>query len=158
MKLDDEFNRLFNLYNKDIYRVIYSHTFNTNESKDLLQDTFLKLYKNIDKLPKDDLQIKKWLITVANNCCNDFFRTFWKSKVTCVDIEKANTSYNQKFNIEIEDILNKLNKKLRIPIYLYYYDGYKIEEISDMLDEKVSTIKMRLSKAKEIIKKEMEKI
>lgn len=49
------------------------------------------------------------------------------------------------------------NKKYRIPIYLYYYEGYKLEEIAQILKENISTIKMRMKKAKEIIKKEMEK-
>jgi len=43
-------------------------------------------------------------------------------------------------------------------IYLYYFEGYKIEEISNILNIKQSAVKMRLTRAKKILKKEMEKI
>ena len=56
------------------------------------------------------------------------------------------------------ETLNKLNKKYRIPIYLYYYEGYSIEEIAKLLKISKSAIKMRLSRAKEILKKEMEMV
>ena len=59
---------------------------------------------------------------------------------------------------ELVELLKRLNKKYRIPIYLYYYEGYKIEEISNILKIKSSTIKMRLSRAKKILKEEMEKV
>lgn len=52
IKLDTQFNRIFDLYNKDIYRLIYSYTLNKQEAKDLLQETFIKFYKNIYSLPK----------------------------------------------------------------------------------------------------------
>ena len=157
IKLDTQFNRIFDLYNEDIYRFIYSYTLNKQEAKDLLQETFIKFYKNIYSFPKEDIEIKKWLIKVSANCCKDHFRSFWKSKVTTTDYSQMNSSYVETVNYDFEDILNKLGKKERIPIYLYYYEGYKIEEIASMLKENVSTIKMRMKKAKEIIKKEMEK-
>ena len=47
-------------------------------------------------------------------------------------------------------------KKYRIPLFLYYYEGYKISEIAKILREKESTIKMRLANGKKMLKKEME--
>lgn len=155
--MDSEFNRIFDLYNKDIYRLIYSYTLNKQESKDLLQETFMKFYKNIYKLPKEDLEIKKWLFKVATNCCKDHFKSFWKSKVISIDYKQINTSYIENFDSDFEDVLKKLNRKYRMPIYLYYYEGYKVEEIATILKENVSTIRMRIFRGKEMLKKEMEK-
>lgn len=146
--MEIEFNRIFDLYNEDIYRLIYSYTLNKQEAKDLLQETFMKLYKNFYKLPKEDVEIKKWLIKVAINCCKDNFKSFWNSKVIPIHYNELNKSYVENFNNDIEEILNKLGKKYRIPIYLYYYEGYKTSEIAIMLKEKTSTIKMRLHRGK----------
>ncbi len=157
IKLDTEFNRIFDLYNEDIFRLIYSYTLNKQEAKDLLQETFLKLYKNIYKIPKEDIEIKKWLIKVATNSCKDYFKSFQKSKVITTDYSQINSSYKENINNEFEDILNKLERNYRIPLYLYYYEGYKIEEIATILKVKISTIKMRLVRGKEKLKKEMEK-
>ena len=65
---------------------------------------------------------------------------------------------NEKNDLDFIDILERLNIKYRIPIFLYYYEGYKIEEIAELLNMKVSAVKMRLSRAKIILKKEMESI
>ena len=157
IKLYEEFNRIFDLFNNDIYRLIYSYTLNEAETNDLLQETFIKFYKNMNKLPKEDIAIKKWLIRVAINNCKDHFKTFWHSKVIKTDYKQINTIFNEEFDFDFKDCLKRLEKKYRIPLYLYYYEGYKIEEIASILKENVSTIKMRLSRARKILKKEMEK-
>ena len=152
--MDKQFNLVYDRNYKRLYRLIFSYTLNETEAKDILQDTFLKYYKNINKLPTDESQIDRWLTTVAINKCKDLFRSIWKVRIDPIedDIKDSKQSYN---SLEIYDLLKKLNKKERIPLYLYYYEGYKIEEISEILHEKNSTIKMRLQKAKERLKKEM---
>lgn len=112
----------------------------------------------MDKMPKEDTQIKKWLIRVATNNCKDYFKSFWKSKVIITDYNNMHSNYKKDNSIELTEFLYKLDKKYRIPIYLYYYEGYKIEEIASILKENISTIKMRMKKAKEMIKKEMENV
>ena len=145
------------MYYEDIYRFILSYTLNSSEAYDLLQDTFIKYYIHMNKLPKDNIQIKKWLFRVANNNCKNHLKNFWTSNVVKIDYNQMNNSLVDKIDMDFEDILGKLEKKYRIPIYLYYYEGYKIDEIANILKINVSTIKMRLKKAREILKKEMEK-
>ena len=152
--METKFNLVYNKNYNRLYRLIYSYTLNETEAKDILQDTFIKYYKNITKLPDTDDEIEKWLTTVAINKCKDFFRSIWKSRIILNNDDiKDNTKSN--LSIEIYESLKKLNKNERIPLYLYYYEGYKIEEISNILKEKESTIKMRLKSAKEKLKKEM---
>ncbi len=151
-----EFNRIYDLYSQDIYRLIYSYTLNTSESMDILQDTFLKLYKNINKLSSDDNQIKHWLVVVAINNSKDYLKSFWRKKQVFLD--DLDAAADIKSADEIQDILLKLNKKYRLPLYLYYYEGYKINEISKILKISESAVKMRLSRAKELLKKEWREI
>lgn len=154
--MNNRFTRIFDLYYNDIYRFIYSYTLNIPETKDILQETFLKFYKNISKLPDDDIQIKKWLIKVASNQSKDYFKSKWKSitSLSYKDIPSQNTTEE---NLSVFNTLLKLNSKYRVPIYLYYYEGYSINEIASILNISVSATKMRLSNAKKKIQKEMER-
>lgn len=153
--MNEEFNRIFELYHKDIFRLIYSFTLNKEDAKDILQETFLKFYKNINKISNEDIEIKRWLIKVASNKCKDNFKSFWKRNIIKTDMINDNNSVTNKEK-ELIDLLNNLKSQYRIPLYLYYYEGYKIEEISQILNEKISTIKMRLLRAKKILKEELE--
>ncbi len=157
--MDEKFIKIFNAYRIDLFRLIYSYTLNINDSKDILQETFMQLYKNILFLPDDELLIKKWLIRVSINKSKNFNKCFWKRKIINYEEDnKFNSFSNLKTNIEIFDILNFLEKKYRIPIYLYYFEGYNISEIASILKISESAIKMRMKRAKDLLKKEMEKV
>ena len=154
--MEEKFNKYFNLFYRDVYRLAFSYTLNYADSKDIVQETFIKLYKNMNKFKENtDVEIKRWLMVVASNNCKDYLKSFWKSKV------KNLTEENQSFvnyDKEILDMLKLLDKKYRIPLFLYYYEGYKISEIAKILRKKESTIKMRLANGKKMLKKEMETV
>lgn len=148
--MNELFTELYNDYYDAVYRLTYSYTLNKEETEDSVQRTFTKLYKNINKFNNDKEYIKKWLFKVAINDVKDIFRTLSRRKIINVeDIENIKGKEENKIILEIP-------KKYRILIYLYYYEGYKIKEISKLLNLKESNIKMRLKKAKELLKIEME--
>lgn len=55
----------------------------------------------------------------------------------------------------VEEIL-RLPKKYRVPLYLYHYEGYSVREISALLKANPSTIRTRLSRARELLKHQLE--
>ena len=155
--MEIQFNKIYEMYNQDIYRLIYSYTLDYAESKDILQETFFKYYKNINKLPPTPEEIKKWLMKVSINTSKDYLRKIIKCRFLYEnEIEGYKSPENN--DLELIDILKKLKKKYRIPIFLYYYEGYKIQEIAALLNLKESAVKMRISRARKIIKEEMELI
>lgn len=151
----DEFDRIYELYNKDLFRLIFNYTLNVADSKDILQDTFLKYYQNMSKISKDDVEIKKWLMRVAINKSKDYKKFYWHRNIVSIEENRAIFKRSDD-NFEMFELLNKIDKKYRIPMFLYYYDGYKISEIASILNISESAIKMRLSRAKKILKKELE--
>ena len=122
--MEKEFNRIFELYNRDIFLLAYSFTLDVYESKDILQETFLKYYKNINNITGNDIDIKKWLIRVASNISKDYLRSYYRKKIVLND-DFSSFKDDLKSDIEFRDILIKLDKTYRIVVYLYYYDGYK---------------------------------
>lgn len=154
--LTNKFDKIFTMYNKDLFRLIFSYTLNVTETKDILQETFMKYYQKMNFLPDDEIEIKKWLIRVAINKAKDYQKC-WKNWVKNLD-DNNHILKKSDINLEMLDLLNRIDKKYRLPIYLYYYEGYRISEISSLLKISKSAVKMRLSRAKEILKKEMEVI
>ncbi len=153
----DNFDKIFEMYSKDLFRLIFSYTLNISDAKDILQDTFMKYYEKMFMISQDDLEIKKWLIRVAINQAKDYKKSFWKRRI--ININENNFSLNNiESNLEMLETLKKLDAKFRIPIYLYYYEGYNIKEISNILKLSESAVKMRLTRAKDILKKEMEAV
>ena len=149
--MDDEFIRIFNLYKNDIYRLSYSYTKNISDSDDVVQNTFIKLYKNNELLEKSDKEIKKWLIRVAINECKNLILSSWKKKITALTDREENIGEKVDHN-EILDAVFKLPKKYRIVLYLYYYEGYKVKEISSILKISESNIQVRLLRARKQLK------
>jgi len=150
----EKFERIFNLYSKDVFRLSYSYLLNKQEAEDIVQKTFLKYYKKQNKLKLTDLKLKKWLFRVAINESKDYLKSYWHLKRT--ELNENISLNNNKYNEEIINALKNIPLNYRTIIYLYYYEGYSIKEISKIIKKSESAVKMRLSRGKELLKKEME--
>lgn len=151
---ESSFNELITIYYPFIYKFILKMVSNIEASKDLTQDVFLKLIRNIDKFDlKRKEKFSTYLITIAKNTCLDYFKIN-KKEIYNVDIElisNTNINYEKLSNDNIDIILQeieKLPKEQRLAIKLKYLEDYTIEEIAKTLKEKPQTIKSRLYEAR----------
>lgn len=150
--LNEQFIRIFNLYKNDIYRLAYSYSKNISDSDDITQNVFIKLYKHDEILKETDMNIKKWLIKVTINETKTLIVSSWKKKITGFTEKEENTLYEELPNNDVLDAILKLPKKYRTIVFLYYYENYKIKEISEMLNISVTNIQTILSRAREKLK------
>jgi len=149
------FDDVYNSYYNDVYRLAYSYVLNNQDAEDIVQKTFLKLYKNIHKIHKSNNDIKKWLFRVAINECKDLLRFLKTKTFVSLNEEITKNGYNNKNNSLMLALMN-IQKNYRIPLFLYYFEGYNINEISKIMKKSESSIKMSLSRGREKLKKEME--
>ena len=147
--MEERFLELFNLYKNDIYRFIYSYTKNLYDADDILQSVFIKLYKHQNLFNKLNDEIKKWLIIVSINECKNLFLSFWRKNVS-FDYND-NISYSNQ-NDNIMPFIFKLPTKYRTIIFLYYYEGYKIDEIAHILNLSSTNVQTILYRAREKLK------
>lgn len=153
--MDELFIEIYQKYFNDVYRLIYSRTLNVQDSEDIAQKTFTKLYKSISKFSVADENVKKWLFKAAVNNTNDFFKAIWYTKkVYLENLENIALDVNMEKNVI--SYLNDIPPNYRIPLYLYYYEGYSIKEISEIMKLTESCVKIRLKRSKEKLKLEME--
>ncbi|MBD8032972.1 sigma-70 family RNA polymerase sigma factor [Solibacillus merdavium] len=144
-------------YGNELVRLAFSYVKDVETAKDLVQNTFIKCYKNIDSF-RYDAHIKTWLYRITINECKDYLKS-WNYKMVQVKSfinetaksilpsteKKVIDKYN---NEEIKDTIYSLPKVYREVVYLYYYDSLSTEEIANVLDIPVNTVKTRLRRAK----------
>lgn len=147
--MDKKFVKYYNLYKDDILRLALSYTKRINDAEDIMQNVFVKLYKNMDNINED--KVKKWCVKVTVNECRDFFKSFWIKNIFIKDEILSNMCSDEKV-VNLKDELFNLPTKYRIVIYLFYYEGYKINEITDILNVNSSTIQSRLTRGKQKLK------
>ncbi len=154
MKTD--FTKIYHLIKNDILRLAFSYTKNISDAEDISQEVFTKLYENFNDF-EDTEYIKKWCIKVTVNKCKNLFLSSWNKKVLFFTDNNENKipdiNSNSKEDNEVLNILLKMSKKYRIVLVLYYYEEYKIKEISEILKINESTIQTRLQRGREQLKK-----
>ena len=151
---DEKFLCAYEKFRNTVYSVIFSYVRNADDASELSQDTFIKLYTYEGGFDSDD-HMKAWLIRVAVNGCNDHFRK--RRHVSDSPIPEDLPSGDEHELDEIIAEVMKLPEKYRIPIHLFYYEEYSVSEISDILGISESTVKTRLRRGREKLKKALRK-
>lgn len=146
----ETFTQAYDKYKNTVYSVIFNYMRNIDDTADILQEVFIKLLNcNIDY--EDDEHLRAWLIRVSINMCKNQLRN--KSHLSAVPLSEE-IPYTDK--VESNDLLKcvlALPEKYRIPIHLFYYEDYSIKQIANVLEIPESTVKIRLKRGKEKMKK-----
>ncbi len=147
-------DKIVNKYSDMLFRICYCILCNKSDSEDALQDTFVKL---ITKAPdfKDDEHEKAWLIKVATNISkNMVMLRLRRSTATLDDIAEIGVKDEDS---EVFEAIMNLPVKYKIPMVLFYVEGYKTEEIADILQISSEAVRKRLQKGRELLKIEFER-
>ena len=165
---DTAFSALVKKHQKPVHALAWRKTGDFHVAEEITQDTFLKAYQNLSTL-KEPQKFAGWLYVIAANYCKMWRRKKRLSTQSLEDtdsaeLEKATYSgyviaENERRTAEmqrevVKKLLAKLQESDRIVITLYYLGGMTYEEISEFLGVSVSTIKSRLYRARQRLKKE----
>ena len=149
------FEEKYSLYSNLIFKLAMTYLCNKSDAEDITQEVFVKLLVNPPKF--ESLQHERhWIIRVTINLCKNHLGTFWNKKIRPIE-EASNLTENYPNN-EITEMLFKLAPKYRIVLYMYYYEGYKMEEIAKILNISLSSVKMRMKRGREKLKLDLEVI
>lgn len=149
----DDISERYYLYKSMLFRIAFSYTGNKHDSEDLLQEAFIRLiYHSPDFISREDE--KRWIIRVMINLCKNHLKSFWQKNRTSLEDIEAYVATDED-RTQMLEIL-KLPSKYKTVIHLYYYEGYNIAEISEILKLSMSAIKMRLKRGRELLKIELE--
>ena len=137
--------------NQRLYLIALSFTHNKYDAEDILQNTFLKLWKN-SKPFVDNIHIDKWLTVVcineSKNNIKNLFRVHNELNIEVLD----KTTFDNENQYDIFNAIMSLPKNERTVIHLFYYEDLKIKDIAKLLKISESAIKTRLNRARNKIK------
>ncbi len=137
-----------------------------DDAKDVLQDSFLAAYLSIKKF-KNESNIYTWLYKIVVNKSIDYYKKRNKKKIESwnpysnnKESDIYNISYNNSIKNEQNELfdylisaINKLDEKYKEILIMRYFDNLSYEEISEIKKIRIGTVKSRLFKAKELLRK-----
>jgi RNA polymerase sigma-70 factor, ECF subfamily len=177
LKLGDEaaFNELVTVYSSSIYSLLFRLTGNSEDAKDLTQDTFLRVVKSVKSF-RGESGIKTWLFRIAINESKNRWRWWKRRKIDLTDSIDAESEFSEltlketlasnspnpeeiTLKLERQAQLNKalgeLSKKFKEVVILRDIEGLDYEQIAIVLDTNIGTVKSRLSRGREELRKKL---
>lgn len=157
LKSKDEraFNYLYDNYSAALYGVIWKVLGIEELANDILQEVFVKIWKNIEQYDNSKGRLYTWMLNIARNMAIDTLRSkSYQQDQKTNDIDKSlnlndsrRSSVNNTDTLGLQNSVMNLKPEFRTLIDLAYFQGYTQEEISKSLGIPLGTVKTRLRKA-----------
>jgi RNA polymerase sigma-70 factor (ECF subfamily) len=155
---------IYDHFKTSLYGLAFRYTRNHAVAEDLLQDIFVKVFSNLHTLD-NDLTFVGWLYRIAVNTCLSYLRTHKRIYRKEVPLEDAEGFMTQKDSYKPEDMMNKtleeaiqgLSPRLKSVFMLHDIQGFKHQEVAQIMDCSVGTSKSQLFKARMKLRKYLEK-
>ena len=156
-----EFYNRFHQMSSVLTAFAYNLTKNTEESKDLFQETAFRAMTNIDKF-RPDTNLKAWLFTIMKNIFINNYRKKSKANTIIDDTENLyyintggaainNEAESNMILDELSGLIESLDDSIKVP-FMMHYQGFKYQEIADQLDLPLGTVKSRIFFARKELK------
>ena len=123
---------------------------NKEDAEDIAQEVFISYVKAKPAFESAEHE-KAWLLRVTINRCKSFFRSAWQRKTTGLEDDFPDTPFTPDETAVVEAV-NRLPKKYRQVIYLYYIEGYATGEIAAILEMPQNTVLSQLARARKLLK------
>lgn len=162
---NEKVEKLYQAYSDTVYRIGILYMGNEQEAYDVVQDVFLKLLCHPRQF-KDEEHEKAWILRVAINQCKDQLKSHWRKKrISWNEYQEGNkilpedAAGGTEGHLEEKELI--MEAVMQLPdiykevVLLHYYEGYQAEEIARVLHRNPSTIRSRLQKARELLKKSL---
>ena len=137
-------------YSPMVYRLAYSLVKSRADADDIHQEVFLKYMKYRPRFESEEHE-KAWFIRVTTNQCRNWWKTAWRKRIVSLS-EYKEEDVTQDFSVEknedIIEIVKLLPQNYRVVIHLFYYEELSVEEISNILGRKASTVRTQLTRAR----------
>ena len=151
----DEFEQMLKTEKSAIERFVKFRISNKTDADDILQEVYLTAYQKFPQL-KSKEAFKGWLLSIARNKCNDYFRSNSKLSTVSLDLAPQNQLTYTRFGFAernpVSETLDWLSPKDREILSLYYFSELSQAEIAKKLHIPIGTVKSRLHTAKQNFK------
>ena len=166
-KSDKAFSVIYDSYSGALFGVISRIITDEEQAADILQEAFVKIWKNSESYDKTKGRLFTWLLNVARNCAIDATRSKQnksekQNQSLDNSVKSINRTRNTSFNpdtIGLKEVVEKLKPEQKQMIDLLFYGGYTQEEVAKELGIPLGTVKTRsrtaLSALRELLKEKI---
>lgn len=158
----EAYNLLVSRWEKRLFNYLYRLIGHREDALDVSQDVFLKAYQNLPKL-EDPARFSSWLYRIAHNEAHSLLRrpqrqrSVQESETPVENLgrirgETRGSLLPMELSLAVESALLALSEDQREAVLLKVYQGFKFEEMAEILGDPVSTVKSRLYTALELLK------
>ena len=152
MQREINMKQIIDEYADMVYRIALTRCRCIENAEDVFQEVFMRFSIKSPKFESKEHE-KAWLIRVTINLTKNVRESAWNRKVVRLD---ESIVFNTKEENDVYSTVCELPQNYRTVIYLFYYEGYKVKEISNILNKNEGTIKTWLFRAREILKEKLE--
>lgn len=169
----EAFNEIVLKYQNKVVNIAYGMLSHQEDAEDAAQEVFIKVYKNISSF-KGESSFSTWVYRITANTCNDILKKRIQKKTVSIygndedgaeDMILPDTSKpheekleEKELQTEVRKAIGKLKGEYSELITLYDLEGFSYEEISNIRNIPIGTVKSRLSRARSQLKKNLEHI
>ena len=150
MNINEQAERLANTYADAILRLSYTYLKNTEDTQDICQSVFVKMLTDPKEFKSAEHE-KAYILRMTANACKDLLKSPWRKRKcsldSCMEIPAPDEADGS-----VLEAVNQLPTSYRTVIYLFYYEGYKAEEIGRILGIPKATVHTRLARGREKLK------
>ena len=157
------FAEIFSVYYKDMVMFAYGFTHEREDSEEIVQDVFVKLWEEHEKI-NISTSIKSYLLKSVQNKCIDWHRhrkvvnhhsNYVTENSLLYEYDTDNYILSSELELLIEKAIASLPGKVKETFELSRFEGFKYQEIADKLNVSVRTIEVRISKALELLRESL---
>ncbi|UCE21789.1 MAG: RNA polymerase sigma factor [Candidatus Aminicenantes bacterium] len=158
------FAEIVKIYKDKIVNFLWKITGDYQKAVELSQETFMRVYFKANKY-KPIAPFSSWIYTIASNLAKTEMKKMRRyAAVSLDDVQNnhpmevyANNPTDSGLLSNLKEALNSLHPRYKIPVILKDVEGFSQEEIAQMLKSPLGTIKARISRGRDYLKKELEK-
>lgn len=148
---------LYRKYARQMYHICLSYSGDKDEAKDILQEAFLKVFRNLDKF-RDEGSMEGWIRRIVSNTSIDYYRSKRRTEFSLPIEEAWDLSASEGNEAEIKlgaeevfGMIKQLPEGARVIFNLYAVEGYSHKEIADKLEISESTSKSQYQRARSLL-------
>lgn len=142
---------VFYKYSDMVYRLALNRCRCRDDAEDVMQDVFVRYVRRNPVFDSADHQ-RAWLIRVTINCTNSLLSSTWHKNTTAL---MEDIPINMQDEWDVYSSVLRLNKNQRTVVHLYYYEGYTVKEIAQLMETNPNTVKSWLRRARERLEQDL---
>lgn len=151
MLTEQEFHQIADRHLDMVYRLALNWLRSPADAEDAAQNAMLRLWRTDTQFQGED-HLKHWLVRVTVNECKRIALHPWRKRSLPLEEAAGEPVFDDPDRGELFRAVMDLPEAYRVPLYLYYYEGYSVSEVGELLGLKAATVETRLGRARAKLK------